>query len=237
MVRICQIHDTEFEYVCPKCLELYLFLTNFSSLGDIRDYQERNAKKLNLTDNKENFNLVGIIKTKIINEVAYSGILFYDISKKEPLDMTFKSTKPSFIKYFPSILFLNLTKTWLNLIKDLKEIPDCHIVNASGQIHPYLFGAACDFGLKVDVSVIGYTKKLLFGEFSKKENVDFNGIYYKDTLIGYAVPKPNSKKFLYLSVGNNISLETALNLFLKIDLNILSLLKGELNNYIKTLKA
>jgi len=122
----------------------------------------------------------------------------------------------------------------LDLIKDLDIPLDCYVTNSSGQIHPYLYGCACDFGLKIKTPVIGYTKKLLFGELREnKQNPNIPGVYSQDSLIGYAIPKPNSKNYLYISVGNNISLQSALKLLLKIDLMILRKLDIDLNSYIQ----
>ncbi len=122
----------------------------------------------------------------------------------------------------------------MDLIKDLHIPLDCYVINSSGQIHPYLYGCACDFGLKINTPVIGYTKKLLFGELREnKQNPNIPGVYSQDSLIGYAIPKPNSKKYLYISVGNNISLQSALELLLKIDLMILSKLNIDLNSFIQ----
>ena len=122
----------------------------------------------------------------------------------------------------------------MDLIKDLDLPLDCYVTNSSGQIHPYLYGCACDFGLKIKTPVIGYTKKLLFGELREnKQNPNIPGVYSQDSLIGYAIPKPNSKNYLYISVGNNISLQSALKLLLKIDLMILRKLDIDLNSYIQ----
>ena len=122
----------------------------------------------------------------------------------------------------------------MDLIKDLDIPLDCYVTNSSGQIHPYLYGCACDFGLKTKTPVIGYTKKLLFGELREnKQNPNIPGVYSQDSLIGYAIPKPNSKNYLYISVGNNISLQSALKLLLKIDLMILRKLDIDLNSYIQ----
>ena len=122
----------------------------------------------------------------------------------------------------------------MDLTKDLDIPLDCYVTNSSGQIHPYLYGCACDFGLKIKTPVIGYTKKLLFGELREnKQNPNITGVYSQDSLIGYAIPKPNSKNYLYISVGNNISLQSALKLLLKIDLMILRKLDIDLNSYIQ----
>ena len=141
---------------------------------------------------------------------------------------------PIFTAYLPTLLFLNQTQIYLDLINNLDLIPDCYFLNSSGQIHPFFYGAACDLGLKIDIAVIGYTKKLLIGDIRyNHQNPPISEIYYQEKLVGFAVPRPNSKKFFYISVGNNISLFTALSLFQKINLKIISRLKIELNNYIQ----
>ena len=192
---------------------------------------------MRLIDSKSEYNLIGTIKIKFHDELAYSGILLYNMKKKEILEMKFNRFKPKFIKYFPSVLFLNQTEIYLHSIKELNLIPDCYIINSSGQIHPYLYGCACDLGLKVKIPVIGYTKKLLFGDLRTDEQVpDIKSVYSQETLIGYAIPRPNSKKFIYISVGNNISLASALKLFLNLDFNIFSRLNIELNSFIQSRK-
>jgi deoxyinosine 3'endonuclease (endonuclease V) len=234
MIKNCIIHNIEYNYVCPECIKPFLINTEFSNLQEIRDYQKRNAKKLKLRDLKSEVNLIGIIKIKLLENFAHSGLQLYDLKEKEVIDTIFTSSKPNFSEYFPSFLFLNQTKIYLDLINDLKASVDCYIINSSGRIHPYLYGSACDLGLKIKTPVIGYTKKLLFGELREnKQNSEILEIFYQNTLIGYGIPKPNSKKFIYISVGNNISLQSALDIFLKLDFKIFSNLSNELNNYIK----
>ena len=236
MNKICKIHKTKYNYICPQCLKPFLIKTNFSNLEEIRQYQMQNAQKVKAKDKKNKIDSVGIIKIKIFNDFAYIGIIFYNIIEKKIKNYFFKSFEPIFSKYFPSVLFLNQTEIYLSLINKLNTSPDCYILNSSGQIHPFLYGAACDVGLHLKIPVIGYTKKLLFGQsiLDKKKHV-IPGIYCKNHLIGFAVPKQNSKKYFYLSVGNNISLQTALDIFLKIEVKIFSRLNNDLNNFIQTI--
>jgi len=200
----------------------------------VRNYQKKNAKRVSQIDKRTNYNLIGIINTRLIESLAYSGFIIYNINDKEIVNIFFQTFKPIFTEYFSSILFLNQTEIYLDLIKNIDIISDCYIINASGQIHPYFYGAACDFGLQIESPVIGYTKKLLFGDLRKnKEKLDIPQVYYEDNLIGYAIPKPNSKKFYYISVGNNISLQSALTIFTKLDFGLFNNLRNDLNNYIK----
>lgn len=173
------------------------------------------------------------MKIRIIKDKAHSGLILYDYEKKLITNSYFKTHNVKISQYLPSILFLTQTDIYLDLVTNIREKPDCYIINSSGQIHPFLFGAACDFGLKIKTPVIGYTKKLLFGTSKLyEEALNIHGIYSNDYLIGYAIPKPNSKKFYYISVGNNISLQTALKIFLELDLSIINTVNLKLSNYI-----
>jgi deoxyribonuclease V len=235
-VKICKIHNTKYDYVCPECIKPFLKNTPFSTLKEIRNYQKKKAKDVHEIDVYKDIELVGIMKVKILDDFSYSGILVYNIKKKEIILNIFRIFKPIFTNYFPSILFLNQTEIYLDLLSDLDLNPDCYVVNSSGKIHPYLYGCACDFGLKIETPVIGYTKTLLFGvlhDLKESPHSEIKGVFTNNTLIGYAVPKPNSKKYFYISVGNNISLQTAVRLFLQLDFQMFSHLSIKLNNYIQ----
>jgi len=232
MNKFCKKHEVDYYYICPECVKPFLGKTHFSSLEEVRKYQLRNAKRVNKKDISDRIRLIGIIKLRILNEIAFVGILIYDIDNHIIIDSLFKTFKPRFSQYFPSILFLNQTEIYLSIIKAVKTSPHCYLINVSGQIHPYLFGTACDVGIQTKTPVIGYTKKLLYGRIDAYENNhSFSGVYHNNTLIGYAIPRENSTKCLYISVGNNISLQRALNVFLKIDSKILSKLNNALKNF------
>jgi deoxyribonuclease V len=232
MDKICKIHDIKYNYICPYCIKPFLSKTNFANLEEVRNYQVKNSKILNLNGDAKRIKEVGFIKIKILEDIAFSGFFLYDTVQQEIKDSLFQSFRPIYTEYFPSALFLNHTEIYLNLIKNLNTTPDCYILNSSGRIHPFLYGTACDVGLKLNIPVIGYTKSLLFGKLhhNSKEN-DLPGIYTQNLLIGHAIPKPNSKKFYYISVGNNISLKGALEVCHKLDINIFSRLSIEINKF------
>ena len=233
MVKICKIHGFEYKYVCSECLKPFLSETQFSSLDEVRNYQIDYARRVKFEDKGNDIECIVIIKLKVLKEIACIGAYFYDLSKQKLKNSLFKVYKTRFSEYFPSVLFLNQSEIYLKFINGFDEPPDCYILNSSGQIHPYLFGTACDVGLHLDLPVIGYTKKLLYGQIqSNNKKGDIHGVYTNDLLIGYVVPKLTSSKYLYVSVGNNITLQNALNTFLKIDFQIFNRLSIEVNNFI-----
>ncbi len=234
MVKICKIHGFEYKYVCSECLQPFLSNTRFSSLEEVRGYQIHYARKVKYEDKGNNIKCIGIIKLKVLKEIACIGAYFYDLNKQKLKNSLFKVYKTRFSEYFPSVLFLNQSEIYVKFLNSFDKSPDCYILNSSGQIHPYLYGTACDVGLHLEVPVIGYTKKLLYGQIkSPIKKGDIPGVYTNDLLIGYAVPKLKFSKYLYVSVGNNITLQKALITFLKIDFQIFSRLSIELNNYIQ----
>jgi len=233
--RKCKIHGLQYDYVCPKCLQPYLEQTRFSDLAEIRQYQINMAEKV-IQEDKENFiESIGILKIKIENQKAFCGFFSYDFNQKKIIFSKFRIFEPIFSEYFPSVLFLNQTKLYLALINSVETHPDCYLLNASGRIHPFLYGIACDVGMRIDIPVFGYTQKLLYGHEMKDDNSELHTIKDQDEIIGMGIPRPNSNKYYYISVGNNITLQRALKTFQTIDCNIFSELKVKLNNYIQEL--
>ncbi len=235
MLKICKIHGFEYKYVCSECLKPFLIETQFSSLEEVRNYQIHHARKVKFEDKGIDIKNIGIIKLKVLKKIACIGVYFYDLFKQKLKNSVFKVYKTRFSNYFPSVLFLNQSEIYIKFLNDFDVPPDCYILNSSGQIHPYLYGTACDVGLHLEVPVIGYTKKLLYGQIKRyKKKGDIFGVYTNDLLIGYAVPKLTSSKYLYISIGNNITLQKALETFLKIDFQIFSTLNAELNNNLQS---
>ena len=231
-IKFCKVHKIPYVFVCSECLAPFLKHTSFKSLDEIREYQIKNAKKVNLKDKMKIYNRIGVIMLKISGNFAFSGILLYDIENHKILRKDFKSTRLVFNEYFPSVLFLNYLEPYLELINSIEYLPDCYIVNASGQIHPFRYGLACELGLRLNCSVIGYTKKLLYGKLNRiEDNERILGVFDGDDQIGFAFQKPKSKKYFYVSVGNNISLNSVREIFIKLDWNIFSKLSNELSNF------
>lgn len=175
------------------------------------------------------------MKIKLKEDLAYSCALIYNRKEKKIIEETFLISKPLITEYFPTILFLNQTPIYIDLINKLNMEQDCFIVNSSGQIHPFYYGTACDLGLQIDTPVIGYTKSLLFGEIRENNaDSDFKEIVSENRLLGYAIPKPGSAKYYYVSIGNKVSPKTLKNLFKNFDLNVINQLNRSLDSFIKT---
>ena len=107
MHKICKIHGSVYNYVCSECLRPFLRETQFSSLKEVRNYQIHYARKVKFEDKGNSIKCIGIIKLKVLKEIAYIGAYFYDLNKQKLKNSLFKVYKPRFSEYFPSVLFLN----------------------------------------------------------------------------------------------------------------------------------
>ena len=82
-----------------------------------------------------------------------------------------------------------------------------YLIDGQGTLHPRRFGIACHLGVCLDIPTIGVAKSLLVG------NVEENGeevspIKIDGTTLGFRLSAPGHKP-LYISVGNRVSLKTA----------------------------
>ena len=99
-----------------------------------------------------------------------------------------------------------------SVLKTLENKYDVLMVNGHGIMHPRSFGLASHVGLLMDTPTIGVAKKLPPGKYKFKI---VNGIKYilsgNRTVGAYIKGK-------YISIGNKISLTTAINVILKTSL-------------------
>ena len=100
--------------------------------------------------------------------------------------------------YIPTYFaFRELPILW-NLIKDCKG---CIIFDGNGVLHPYNAGLATVAGVVLKKQTIGVAKSLLCGEIKGEY------VYRDNKIIGKIVRR--SKNPVYVSVGNNVTLEQA----------------------------
>jgi len=135
------------------------------------------------------------------NDFAYCSAVILDKNNMNVIE-TKSSKLKSTARYIPGLFMLKESKPILHTLKKLEKNFDILLVDGNGQLHPRRCGLACYIGLKLDKPVIGVAKSLLCGKIRSDSKVE-----YKDKVLGCEI-KQNKKK-LYVSVGNKISLNTA----------------------------
>lgn len=113
--------------------------------------------------------------------------------------------------YVPTLLsFREIPPTVLS-IKKLQMQSDIFLADGHGFAHPYRCGFASHLGLVIGKPTIGVAKGRLFGEVeSVKTEEDVTFLKNKGEVVGAMVTTKYGCKPVYVSVGNMVSLETAI---------------------------
>lgn len=96
--------------------------------------------------------------------------------------------------------------------------PDVLVCDAHGRAHPRRFGLACHLGVLLDVPSLGVAKTLLVGEHGAlgRERGAWTPLVDGGETIGAVVRTRTGVRPVYVSVGHRVSLETAVDLTLRL---------------------
>ena len=145
-------------------------------------------------------------------DVAYEGTVGHasmvkvrlrDLKVVEERDFSAETMFP----YIPSYLSYREMPLLRHLIDGDKGT--IYLIDGQGRLHPRGFGIACHVGVRLDVPTIGAAKSLLQGTVEgggHRSPVHLNG-----RAVGYHL-HPKGRTRTYVSVGNRVSLETAVNI-------------------------
>jgi len=114
--------------------------------------------------------------------------------------------------YVPGLLSFREMPAVVEALRRVQATPDLLIVDGQGIAHPRHFGIACHIGLMVDRPTIGCAKSILVGHHDPvgDEVGDWQPLIYKDEVVGAALRTRPRTKPVYVSIGNRISLESAI---------------------------
>jgi deoxyribonuclease V len=122
--------------------------------------------------------------------------------------------------YIPTLLSFREIPPAVQAIQKLNVQPDVFLVDAHGYAHPYRCGFASHLGLIIKKPTIGVAKSMLIGTLEKsEENKNTIVIRHKGEIIGTEITTKPKQKPVYVSVGNMISLNTAVKIVKKCVLN------------------
>jgi len=151
-------------------------------------------------------------------DLAYSGNLavaaavLLDYQTLQVLEKKVAVTKVMF-PYVPTLLSFRELKAAFLAYKHLSQTPDVILVDAHGYSHPFRLGFASHFGVVVKKPTIGVAKKLLCGEIGPWKN-NWAPIVAEGEVIGAALRTRKGIKPIYISVGNMVTLNTAIKIVL-----------------------
>lgn len=157
-------------------------------------------------------NLVAGVDVAYVGDMSIGAAVLLKYSTLEILDKSIAVVKTTF-PYIPTLLSFRELRPAIQAILKLHSRPEVLMVDAHGYAHPYRLGFASHLGVSLKIPTIGVAKKLLCGRIG-----EWTGnrayIYHGNEIIGAAVRTKSGSKPIYISIGNMISLETAIRLVL-----------------------
>ncbi|WP_309492195.1 endonuclease V [Candidatus Hecatella orcuttiae] len=178
------------------------------NLSKARKIQETLAKRveirpLPLTEVK----LVGGVDVSYMEDRAKAAAVVLDFQTMEQREAKISWTRVAF-PYIPTFLAFREAPPIVQAVQKLENRPHLLLVDGHGVAHPLGCGLASHVGVLLKIPTVGVAKRLLCGEVG-----EFEGrrapIFLGGKIVGMALaPKPG-KKLLYVSVGNLITLDEA----------------------------
>lgn len=139
--------------------------------------------------------------------VAAVAVLDYDTLKLAEAKTAICETS---FPYIPTLLSFREVSPAVKCIRKLQTCPDIFLVDGHGYAHPYRCGSACHLGLVLRKPTIGVAKSILVGAVDTETNEDIALLNDSGETIGAQIRIKPHLKPVYVSVGNMISLETAI---------------------------
>lgn len=119
--------------------------------------------------------------------------------------------------YIPGLLSFREIPVLLEALKKITVVPDLFFVDGQGRAHPRRMGIAAHLGLLLDRPTIGVGKSRLTGTFSDvgPNAGDQSALMDDDEQIGVVLRTKAKCKPLFISVGHNIDLASAVQLVMR----------------------
>jgi len=123
---------------------------------------------------------------------------------------------PVAFPYIPGLLSFREMPVILKAMQMLATQPDIFMVDGHGYAHPRRFGLACHLGVWLNQATIGCGKSILIGKQTPLGNQRGDVAYLEDAgeIIGAAVRTRDKVKPVYISVGHQTDLSSAIQITL-----------------------
>jgi deoxyribonuclease V len=149
-------------------------------------------------------------------DTVYAGIIVLKLPELEVVERATAVTKVDF-PYIPGLLSFRETPALLEAWLQLKTAPDVIMLDGQGLAHPRRFGIACHFGLLTGFATLGCAKTVLVGKYEEPDERagSYSLMTHRGETVSAAVRTKDRVSPVYISVGNLIDLEGAIDLTLR----------------------
>ena len=155
------------------------------------------------------------------NEYAVCCIVVIDIDTHEVIEKKHFSSRIE-VPYMPGFLAFRELPLILETAKLLENVPDIYIFDGNGYLHPRHMGIATHSSFYLNKPTIGIAKTYFRvdkkTDYTEPDNEagSFTDIIIDGEVYGRALRTHKDVKPVFISIGNNISLDTACSLALKL---------------------
>jgi deoxyribonuclease V len=188
------------------------------SVARAREIQSSLAKRVSAENRVVNPRLIaGIdISAPDAQGVARGAVVVLRYPELDIVEVKEARSKIRF-PYVPGLLSFREGPLILAACERLCNVPELVLVDGQGIAHPRRFGLASHVGLLLDLPTIGCAKSILCGEHQSlgEEAGSQAELLDKGELIGAALRTKSGVKPIYVSVGHNINLVSALEWVMK----------------------
>ncbi len=187
--------------------------------GLISEYRERQSEMAGQIVERplsEEPRIVAAIDMHVANDQAIGAV----VALRYPELMLLKehvAIQTVTFPYIPGLLSFREAPVCLAAIAGLETRPDLVLVDGQGRAHPRRFGIACHVGYELGIPTIGVAKSILVGRHGElgDERGSTAPLIDRDEVIGMAVRTRPGIKPVYVSVGNLITLDDAVDWVLR----------------------
>jgi deoxyribonuclease V len=166
--------------------------------------QEKLARKVTTKDTIKIVRKACGVDVSYKDKCASAAAVVMDTKNFEILDYVISKTEVR-TPYVPGLMMLREADPVLSALKSLKEKFDILLVDGNGMLHPRKCGLASYLGIVLNKPTIGVAKSLLCGK------IEGNAVKLDGKILGKIIEKKKGRK-IFVSVGNKISLKTAVKL-------------------------
>jgi deoxyribonuclease V len=158
------------------------------------------------------------VSTSKFSKRGYGGMVVFDLENKLKIVDSSVVSDEIEIPYIPGLLGFREVPILLKAYSKLKVKPDLIIVDGQGKIHPRGFGLACHLGVELNCPTVGCAKSLLCGTFEQPLKVrgSKSPVIFKEEIVGYALTTKDNVKPVFISIGNLVTLDEAVEIILKV---------------------
>ncbi|NPB05025.1 MAG: endonuclease V [Aquificae bacterium] len=149
---------------------------------------------------------------------ALVSLVVVDRKTLKPVDFVVRRTKVEF-PYVPTFLAFRELPALLEVYDEAKVKPQVYFVDGQGKMHPRRCGIASHFGVETGEITVGVAKSHLYGRFNPPCQRRGCFSFVKDpktgSTLGAVVRTKDGVQPVFVSVGNKISLPSAIRLVLE----------------------